>query len=327
MVFGMAAGGGHAREINAGYAIQVWQPITGFLPPDWPQLFALFKQTAQYQAHPITMPQFQALVWPMFWDRVWGRLMALVFLIPFTIFLVQRRISRPLALRLALIFAAGMGEAVFGWLMVLTGRQPGVLSPPAVWDAPHFAVAIAIFGTLLWSGLSELYPRPVLAPPAVQTALTASATLIITTILFGALTAATHAISVYNTFPLMDGALIPAKFWALTPGWTNFIANQATVQFCHRALATLTALTVLATAALGLRAELPQGLKDLFLLLAGLVFLQFLLGMVTILTAARDIGYIHGLTAFALLATALTLRFHLRAAARRRMIAPKEIPT
>ncbi len=54
MVFGMVAGGGHARTIGAGFAIQVWQPVTGFIPPRtpaaWSQLFALYQHTAQYQA-------------------------------------------------------------------------------------------------------------------------------------------------------------------------------------------------------------------------------------------------------------------------------------
>jgi cytochrome c oxidase assembly protein subunit 15 len=315
MVFGMAAGAGHAREIGAGFALQIWRPITGFIPPitaqDWSNLFTLFQSTTQYQAHPITMAAFKTLVWPMYLDRLWGRLMALVFLIPFGIFLAQGRISRALALRLAAIFLAGAAEAVFGWYIVLTGRQPGILSPPPAWVAPHFAAAILIFAALLWTALSELYPTP--APTAgPKHWLSASVILLITTMSAGSLVAATHAISVYNSFPLMDGHLIPVKYLALQPGWQNFIINQATVQFDHRLLATITAFTVLTTAALGLRADLPQPFKDLFLLMAALVFVQFLLGMVTILSGSKTLGYIHGLTAFALLATTLTLRFHLR---------------
>jgi cytochrome c oxidase assembly protein subunit 15 len=258
------------------------------------------------------MAEFQALVWPMYLDRLWGRLMALTFLIPFGIFLAQRRISRALALRLAAIFLAGAAEAVFGWYIVLTGRQPGILSPPALWVAPHFFFAILIFAALLWTALSELYPtRAQTTGP--KHFLSASAVLLVTTMSLGSLVAATHAITVYNTFPLMDGQLIPAKYLALAPAWQNFVTNQATVQFDHRLLATITAFTVLTTATLGLRADLPQPLKDLFLLMAALVFVQFLLGMVTILTAWKTLGYIHGLTAFALLATTITLRFHLRA--------------
>ena len=36
MVFGIVAGGGHARTIGAGYIIQVWHPVTGFIPPRSP---------------------------------------------------------------------------------------------------------------------------------------------------------------------------------------------------------------------------------------------------------------------------------------------------
>ena len=82
------------------FAIQTWQPVTGFIPPlnaaAWAHMFALYQQTAQFQAQPVTLAQFKALFWPMFWDRNWGRLMALVFLIPFAVFVWQRRLPRRL---------------------------------------------------------------------------------------------------------------------------------------------------------------------------------------------------------------------------------------
>ena len=40
----------------------------------------------------------------------------------------------------------------------------------------------------------------------------------------------------YNTFPLMDGRLVPEEYWAME-GWRNAFENTATVQLHHRALA------------------------------------------------------------------------------------------
>jgi cytochrome c oxidase assembly protein subunit 15 len=336
MVFGMVAGGGHARTIGAGFIIQVWRPFTGFIPPrsagDWSQLFGLYKQTAQYQAmHPaMTLAQFKHLFWPMFLDRLWGRLMALVFVIPLVLFWLRRRVSTRLALWLIGIFAAGGAEAAFGWTMVQTGMRAGVLNPPAAWLAPHFAAAMLIFAALLWTALTIRNPAP--APIAdggyLKPWLNACIALIWLTMGLGALVAADNAVTVFNTFPTMDGRWVPAGFLRLHPLAQNFVLNPATVQFDHRVLATLTAITTLTTAVLGLRAALPPAARDAFLALAAFIALQYLLGMITIIAGSAALGFVHELNAMLLFATAILARHCLRGAVARPMyvaeIAPAE---
>ncbi|WP_298216003.1 COX15/CtaA family protein [Acidocella sp.] len=320
MVFGMTVGGGHARTIGAGFSIQVWRPFTGFIPPlgpgDWGQLYALFQKTAQYQAHPISLAQYKSLFWPMFLDRCWGRLMALVFLIPFAVFLLRRRIPPRLALWLGLIFLAGCAQAAYGWYMVLTGMQPGVVSPPPGWAAPHLLSAMAILFLLLWTGLTLRNPEPERLEGAatLRGLATATAALVWLTMGFGALVATSGALHVFNSFPTMDGAWTPPGLLAQSPLWTNFVTNKATVQFCHRGLATLTALVALATAATGLRMRLPSALRDLFLLLGLLVALQYLLGMATLVLGNNQLGFVHELNAVLLFATAIAARHGLRGA-------------
>ncbi len=327
MVFGMVVGGGHARTIGAGYIIQVWQPVTGFIPPhsaaEWAHLFGLYQRTAQYQAmHPaMTEDQFKALFWPMFLDRVWGRVMAVMFVVPLALFVFKKRISLRLAAWLLALFGAGGAQAVFGWLMVRTGLEPGVISPPPEWVAPHFVSAMLIFGALLWTALTARRPQPepIEGAAYLKPWLNASIALVLVTMGLGALVAATNAVTVFHTFPTMDGRWVPDGFWALRPGWVNFLANQATVQFDHRLLASVTALTVLATAVMGLRATLPAGPRDAFLVLAGLVALQYLLGMMTVVTGSGGLGFVHELNAVLLLAAAVVARHSLRGAMARPM--------
>lgn len=327
MVFGMVVGGGHVRTIGAAFAIQTWQPFTGFIPPlsaaAWAHLFALYQQTAQFQGHPVTLEQFQALFWPMFWDRNWGRLMALVFLIPFAVFVWQRRLSRRLMVWILAIFLAGGAQAAFGWYLVRTGLEPGMMMPPPLWAAPHFVTALLIFTALIWTGLTV--KRPV--PPVVEGMAglrpwaLASVVLLLVTMGFGALVATTDAITQFHSFPLMNGHLVPPGLFALHPVWWNFFANKATVQFFHRGLATLTFLTVLTMSVMGLRsADQYPGLRDNFLLLAGLVALQFILGMATAVLGAPELGYVHELNAVLLLAAAVCALHGLRGATSRRML-------
>jgi cytochrome c oxidase assembly protein subunit 15 len=322
MVFGLVAGGGHSRTIGAGFVIQVWQPVTGFIPPrnaaDWARLFGLYQQTPQYQAlHPaMTLAQFKTLFWPMFLDRVWGRLLAVVFLLPLAVFWLRRRVSTKLAVWLGVIFASGGAQAALGWYMVQTGMHPGVLTPPPAWLAPHFLSAMLIFSALLWTALSVLSPAPVPVAAAafLKPWLNVCIGLILVTMGLGALVAADNAITQCNTFPMMNGKWIPAGFSRLHPLALNFIANPATVQFDHRLLASVTALITLVTAVLGLRTALPPGPRDAFLALAGLMALQYLLGMVTIISGSVDLGFVHELNAVLLLAAAITARHGLRGA-------------
>ncbi len=259
----------------------------------------------------------------MFLDRAWGRLMALVFLIPLALFWWRRRVSTRLAFWLVAIFAAGGAEAAFGWLMVRTGMAPGVTTPPAAWVAPHFLAAMLIFSALLWTALTIRRPLPEPAPGAafLRPWLNLSIGLILATMGLGALVAATNAVTVFNTFPTMNGQWLPAGFTALHPAWLNFIANQATVQFDHRLLATVTALVTVVTAILGLRSRLPPGPRDAFLLLAAFIVLQYLLGMATVVLGSADLGFIHELNAVLLLAAALTARHGLRGATPRPILA------
>ncbi len=315
MVFGMTIGGGHARTIGASFSIQVWHPVMGFIPPlnaqDWAAQFALFQHTALYQSHPISLAQYKSLFWPMFLDRNWGRLMALVFLLPFAWFTISGRLRGKGLVWMLFIFALGAGQATYGWYMVEQGLKPGVLTPPPAWAGPHFLSAMAILALLLWTGLTYRTPQPLALPGTARLkhGATASALLIFITMGFGAFVATSNAITVYHSFPTMDGHWVPPGLLA-PPLW----ANKAFVQFGHRLLATITALTVLATCIAGLRATLPPALRDLFLLLAGLVALQYLLGMATIVLGSNGLGYVHELNAVLLFATAIAARHGLRGA-------------
>ena len=52
--------------------------------------------------------------------------------------------------------------------------------------------------------------------------------------LSGGLVAGIRAGFAYNTFPLMNGHLVPPEILMLEPWWRNFFWNMATVQFDHR---------------------------------------------------------------------------------------------
>ena len=50
---------------------------------------------------------------------------------------------------------------------------------------------------------------------------------------------------VYNTWPLMNGYLVPPNLWNSEKGLKNFFENRTLVQFIHRNAGYLTAITTL----------------------------------------------------------------------------------
>ena len=321
MIFGMVIGGGEVRTIGAGFAVQRWQPMTGILPPltheAWLRLFGLYQQTRQYKAlHPtMSLAQFQALAWPVIVDRDWGRLMALVFALPLAWFWVRGWIGARLGWWLLGLFGAGVGEAVLGWVMTDQGMA-GLLRPSPLYLAPHLLLAMLIFSAMLWTALTLRHPEPVVIEgyDRLRQLLSVSVVLIILTIGVGALVAGSGGLHVDHSFPLMNGHIFPRRGWALHPVWFNLVANPRTVQFEHRVLASVTSLVVIIAAVIGLRAPLGARVRDWFLLLAGLIALQFILGMSVVVSGIGDLGYVHELTAVALLAVCIACRHAVRGA-------------
>src|SRR4029077_9226640 len=58
--------------------------------------------------------------------------------------------------------------------------------------------------------------------------------LVLVQIYLGGLVAGLDAGLSYNTWPLMDGAVVPGDLFVIDPAWRNFFENPKTVQFMHR---------------------------------------------------------------------------------------------
>jgi cytochrome c oxidase assembly protein subunit 15 len=133
------------------------------------------------------------------------------------------------------------------------------------------------------------------------------------TILAGGFVAGLKAGLTYNTFPLMDGHLVPEGYGALQPWWKNLFENIPAVQFDHRVLATGTALFALFVSAFGKVFQPYGGLRTALAALGIAVFVQYLLGVTTLLYVVPvSLGTLHQVGAVALLSVAIALRHFLR---------------
>jgi cytochrome c oxidase assembly protein subunit 15 len=130
-----------------------------------------------------------------------------------------------------------------------------------------------------------------------------------TTILSGGAVAGLRAGTIFNTFPLMGGELIPSSY-AMVPGWwANAFENPVAAQFHHRMLAILTGLAALVIAWRAHRAALAPPIARAIVLVGGVVLIQVTLGVLTLLFAVPiTLGVLHQLVGvLALSATVLAV--------------------
>ena len=315
MVLVMTGLGGLTRLTGSGLSIMEWAPIMGALPPlseaEWRRLYALYQAIPQYGLvnKGFGLEGFKEIFWLEWAHRLWGRLIGLAFAIPFAWLAWKGAIERRLMPRLAVLFFLGGAQGGVGWFMVASGflADSTTVSPYRL--VVHLGLALLLYGALLWTALSLLRPRQADAiPPALRRLAGGNFTLLALTILAGGFVAGLRAGLTYNTFPLMDGQIIPAGYTALSPLLHNLTGNIAAVQFNHRLLATVTGLLALATALFWLPRLRPGVVARALFALAMTVLVQYGLGVTTLLWAVPVVlGTAHQIGAVLVLTTALML--------------------
>jgi len=240
LVYAILVVGGVTRLTHSGLSIAEWQPLVGAVPPlsshDWAVLFGKYQATPEYRLvnSSMALAGFRQIFWWEYAHRLMARLAGFVFLVPLLWFAWSGKVSGRLTRRLAILFVLGGLQGALGWYMVASGLvdDPHV-SPLRL--AGHLGLALLIIGTMLWTAwdlraADELRRRVPLLACATVAAVFLMA-------IAGALVAGTRAGYAYNTFPLMNGAIVPPGLLQISPWYLNFRDNITTIQFTHRAIA------------------------------------------------------------------------------------------
>jgi cytochrome c oxidase assembly protein subunit 15 len=239
----------------------------------------------------MTLEGFKTIFWFEYAHRLLGRIIGIAFLAPFVLFLIRGRIRRPLMPKLAVMFVLGAAQGVLGWYMV----KSGLIDRPEVSAyrlAAHLALAVLIYLYMIWVALGLLARgrETVSYAPGVRFA-RAFAPIVFglgfVTLLAGAFVAGNDAGFAYNSFPLMEGRIVPEYLFVYEPAWRNWFESVPLVQLNHRLLAALTVIAVLVLFVVsgtpsrwsGLSTEARRVLVLALIVVAG----QFGLGIATLL--------------------------------------------
>ncbi len=319
MLFAMVVVGGVTRLTHSGLSMVEWQPIVGAIPPlndaEWQATFAKYQQTPEFKLRNFDMSvnEFKEIFWWEYFHRLLGRLIGVVFLVPYLVFLARRKVTGTLAWKLGGIFLLGAAQGAMGWYMVASG----LVDEPRVSHlrlTAHLGLAFLIFAAQLWVALDLLWPRRAkpAAPRGLARAAQGLAVLVFLMVLSGGLVAGLRAGLAYNTFPLMHGHFMPTDMWVIEPWFMNFIGNMGTVQFDHRLIAWALALLIPLLWWRVLRAPVARSVRVAAHLLLVALVIQFSLGVATLLMAVPVVlGAAHQAGALVLFTTALVLAHEL----------------
>ncbi|MEA3412195.1 MAG: COX15/CtaA family protein [Pseudomonadota bacterium] len=290
MIFAMVVLGGVTRLTGSGLSMVEWNPVFGIVPPineeQWQDVFDKYKVSPEFRKVNLGMDMsgFKQIFLVEYAHRVLGRLIGIVFFIPLVFFIATRRVPPGLAPKLVAMFVLGGLQGLLGWYMV----KSGLVDNPHVSQyrlTAHFMLAVAIYAYMLWVAFGLWPGRPAEEPARgiLRGLAYGLVALLLLTLTSGGFVAGLKAGMTYNTFPLMDGKLVPDGLLTLQPWYLNLFENTTTVQFNHRLMATLVFLTILDLWSMTLAMDAPRRARIAIHLLLVAVLAQVTLGITTLL--------------------------------------------
>jgi cytochrome c oxidase assembly protein subunit 15 len=234
-----------------------------------------------------------------------GRLLGLVFIIPFIIFLIKRKLNKKLIKQSAILFSLGALQGGIGWWMV----KSGLVDNPHVSHyrlSIHLITAFLTCAFTLWVALPLIYTNAVQGNKKMEKLFIIYFIIVIIQIIYGAFVSGLDGGGGFNTWPKMMGEWIPEAVYIDSNGYNPiwFIEHRWGVQFIHRSLGILIFLFTLYIWKKGMSINLSEKQKKSITIVLFIVIVQTILGILTLVMAAPlTLSSIHQITAFLLLMT------------------------
>ena len=316
LIFIMVVVGGITRLTDSGLSISNYKLITGTIPPlneaQWQEEFELYQQFPEYQKlhYHFTLEDFKGIYFWEWLHRVIGRVIGLVFILPFIYFLVTKQLTGKTIKKSLVLLVLGAFQGFLGWYMV----KSGLVDRPDVSHyrlAAHLTTAFLTFAATLWVALDLIFPEKKVIDKKFRNLVFVGYLVLVFQIVYGAFVAGLKAGLLHNHWPFMnEGKFMHETVYIFEPFYKNLIENPSGIQFIHRTFAYIVVIFILIIWFQGKKLALTKyqnkALDSLFIL----VFVQFALGVFTIIyQVPLWLGVAHQVGAFFLL-SAMTFTLH-----------------
>lgn len=299
LIFAIVIVGGATRLTRSGLSIVEWKVVTGVLPPmnqsQWQDEFIKYKQYPEYKKinREMNLDEFKGIYYWEYVHRLLGRFIGIAFLLPFLFFWIRGDLKGLSIFPFVIMFVLGGLQGLLGWFMV----KSGLVDLPYVSHyrlASHLLLAFGVYSYILYYAIflrkktdypeEKLFNKRLHNLPKDQGVflfIVVIFLLLVLQIFYGALVAGLKAGFIANTFPDMDGVLVPWRVFTKNPLWMSLFEIPFTVQFIHRTLAWVLVLAVIIFV-FWARKSSSSG-KSLLTLLVFTLLFQFILGVLTLL--------------------------------------------
>ena len=317
LIFIMVIVGGITRLTHSGLSISNYKLISGTIPPmndvEWQEAFDLYKQYPEYQKlnNHFGLQDFKDIYFWEWLHRVIGRFIGLVFFLPFLYFLLTKQLTKPTIKKAIILLCLGAFQGFLGWYMV----KSGLVNNPDVSHfrlAAHLTTAFLTFAYTFWVALDLMFPNKKEISKSFRNLIRFGLAILILQIIYGAFVAGLDAGFIHNHWPMMnEGKFIHETVYIeQTPVYKNFIEGKSGVQFVHRIMAYFVVGFILAIYLKSRKLILTIYQSRAIYSLLIMVFIQFLLGILTIILQVPVwLGVAHQVGAFFLL-SAMTFTLH-----------------
>lgn len=319
LVFIMVVVGGITRLTNSGLSMTDWHLVTDTFPPlteeKWNVAFEEYKKFPEYQKinihNDFTLSDYKFIYFWEWFHRLIGRVIGMVFIIPFVYFLIKKKLDKDTIKKCCILLGMGALQGFFGWFMV----KSGLVDNP---DVSHFRLSLHLtfafitFAYTLWVALDLIYPDRLPVNKRLRGIARIALAVLLIQIIYGGFVAGLNAGLIHNHWPLMsDGQLVHDSVFVEKPSLLlSLTEGQSGVQLVHRTMAYIVVGMILYLFfAAKNTVTTPQQKKGLNALVV-IVFIQFALGVFTLLLRVPLwLGLAHQVVAFLLL-TAMTFTLH-----------------
>ena len=319
LLFIMVTVGGITRLTNSGLSMTDWHLINDTFPPmseeKWVEAFEEYKKYPEYQLinqyNDFQLDDYKFIFFWEWFHRFIGRIIGVVFIIPFVYFLIKKKLDNETIKKCFILLGMGAFQGFLGWFMVASGLKD-------MPDVSHFRLAIHLtfafitFAYTLWVALDLIYPERKLPVLELRKIARIALVILIIQIIYGGFVAGLNAGLIHNHWPLMsDGQFFHESIQLEHSNLLlAFTEGKSGVQFIHRTFAYVVVGMIIflfmKCRKFVLDKTQDNGVKTLLVF----VFIQFLLGIFTLLFhVPLWLGLAHQIMAFFLL-TAMTFSLH-----------------
>jgi heme a synthase len=282
--------GGLTRLTDSGLSITKWELFSGFFPPitndKWTDYFDLYKTIPEYseQNFDMSLSEFKVIFWWEWTHRQLGRLIGLTIFVPLIYFTLTNGLW--IVKKYGIIFFLVCFQGFLGWYMVSSGLVNRV-------DVSHYRLSIhlvtafIILSIVFWNFL-KLTKTKVYGISTKLFLIKFFLFLLFIQLIIGAFVSGMDAGTIYNTWPLMGSSFFPddSKFIEFLD--ISFFDNPSIVQFLHRNIAYLIIIIYIYLLIFVLK-ESNKIFRKPFLIIGVSLFLQVLLGVITLLSGVKII--------------------------------------